>query len=228
MAFSQRLAATWKRHAFVLGSCATGCKTSIADILVQKQYEGKKEIDWKRNFVFASFGLFYLGAFQYVQYTIWFPRFLPGTHWTDVAKRVCFDQTINTGLWYYPLFYVVQSMVMNNAFDQQRAEEGLQRYRNNIASDMMNCWQLWIPFQSINFSIVPIHLRVPFAAGVSFVWSCILSALRGNMTEPNSEANVNSVPPKQVVEPGPYHEGNDSDAPLVLPVIPLVSGSAAL
>lgn len=35
--------------------------------------------------------------------------------------------------------------------------------------------------QAINFSIVPVHMRVPFAAGVSFVWSCILSALRGDM-----------------------------------------------
>ena len=35
--------------------------------------------------------------------------------------------------------------------------------------------------QAINFSVVPVHLRVTYAAGVSFVWSCILSALRGDM-----------------------------------------------
>ena len=35
--------------------------------------------------------------------------------------------------------------------------------------------------QAINFSVVPVHMRVPFAVGVSFVWSCILSALRGDM-----------------------------------------------
>ena len=33
----------------------------------------------------------------------------------------------------------------------------------------------------INFSIVPVHLRVTYAACVSFVWSCVLSALRGDM-----------------------------------------------
>ena len=43
------------------------------------------------------------------------------------------------------------------------------------------CWKLWVPMQAINFSVVPVHMRVPFAAGVSFVWSCILSALRGDM-----------------------------------------------
>ena len=28
------------------------------------------------------------------------------------SKRVFFDQVINTGLWYYPLFYVVQGWIM--------------------------------------------------------------------------------------------------------------------
>ena len=42
-------------------------QTSIADILVQTQYEGRETIDWRRNLVFSSFGLCYLGAFQYVQ-----------------------------------------------------------------------------------------------------------------------------------------------------------------
>lgn len=175
------VAAIWRRHAFVLGSGLTGAKTCVADVLVQTQFEGATEIDWRRNFVFSSFGLCYLGAFQYVQYTLWFPRLFPGTGAAVVAKRVAFDQTINTGLWYYPLFYVVQSCVMNASWDMQRSFEGVQRYRENITTDMINCWKLWIPFQCINFSIVPVHMRVPFAAGVSFVWSCILSALRGNM-----------------------------------------------
>jgi hypothetical protein len=51
------------------------------------------------------------------------------------------------------------------------------------------CWKLWVPMQAINFSIMPVHMRVPFAAGVSFVWSCILSALRGEM-KPVTRAKV--------------------------------------
>ena len=90
-------------------------------------------------------------------------------------------EIINTGMWYYPLFYVVQSCVMNASWSQATASEGIERYKANIATDMVNCWKLWVPFQAINFSVVPVHMRVPFAAGVSFVWSCILSALRGDM-----------------------------------------------
>jgi hypothetical protein len=79
-------------------------------------------VDRRRNFVFSSFGLFYLGAFQcvigverrtfdhmcdgrvrtcrgrrYIQYSMWFPRIFPGTGGLVVAKRVAFDQIINTG-----------------------------------------------------------------------------------------------------------------------------------
>lgn len=182
------VAAYWRRNAFVLGATLTGAKTCVADILVQTQYEARETIDWRRNFVFTSFGLCYLGAFQYVQYALWFPRIFPGTGVAVVAQRVAFDQIINTGLWYYPLFYVVQSCVMNARFDQPTAREGLERYKTNITQDMINCWKLWVPFQAINFSVVPVHLRVPFAAGVSFVWSCVLSALRGDMKPLHDEA----------------------------------------
>ena len=70
---------------------------------------------------------------------------------------------------------------MHGQFDLPTVSEGLERYQQNVATDMLNCWKLWVPMQAINFSVVPVHMRVPFAAGVSFVWSCILSALRGDM-----------------------------------------------
>lgn len=171
----------WRRNAFVIGSSVTGAKTMAADLLVQTQYEGRETIDWRRNFVFSSFGLCYLGAFQYVQYTLWLPRLFPGTGAWVVSQRVFFDQVINTGMWYYPLFYMVQSCVMQNQLDVPTAAEGIERYKRNVTSDMVNCWKLWVPMQCINFSVVPVHMRVTFAAGVSFVWSCILSALRGDM-----------------------------------------------
>ena len=78
-----RMQVAWKVNAFVYGSLMTGAKTCIADLLVQTQYEQREHIDWRRNFVFSSFGLCYLGAFQYVQYTLWFPRIFPGTTTLD-------------------------------------------------------------------------------------------------------------------------------------------------
>ena len=90
-------------------------------------------------------------------------------------------QTINTAVWYYPCFYMLQSCVMSGKADAKTAGEGLARYRTNYAVDLVACWQVWVPAQLINFSIVPVHLRVTFAAGVSCIWSCILSSMRGEI-----------------------------------------------
>ena len=46
--------------------------------------------------------------------------------------------------------------------------------------------------QLVNFSIVPIHLQVPYCAAVSFVWTIILSCMRG--------ADTGAVEETQAVE----------------------------
>jgi hypothetical protein len=43
--------------------------------------------------------------------------------------------------------------------------------------------------QLINFSIVPLHLQVPFAAGISAVWTVILSMMRGSCEEEEDPAS---------------------------------------
>jgi len=161
----------------------TGCKTCAADVLTQKAWEKKKEIDWRRNAVFTLFGLGYLGAFQYVLYSRWFPVWFPGFGIKSAASCVLFDQTVNTGMFYYPRFYVLQDAVMNAKVEADTFKRGSERYFQNVAADMWNCWRVWVPMQMINFSVMPIHLRAPYGAFVSFGWTCILSSLRGDITK---------------------------------------------
>jgi len=159
----------------------TGAKTFAADYLTQRFLEKKKpsEIDWRRNAVFTLFGLGYLGGFQYVLWSRWFPLWFPGRSAKSAVACMAFDQTVNTGLWYYPCFYVLQDAVMKAKVEVATFERGFQVYKQNIAQDMVNTWKLWVPAQLINFSIVPIFLRAPYGASVSFVWCIILSFLRG-------------------------------------------------
>lgn len=44
---------------------------------------------------------------------------------------------------------------------------------------MLALWKVWVPATIVNFSFMPMHARIPFVAGVSLVWTCILSAMRG-------------------------------------------------
>lgn len=45
--------------------------------------------------------------------------------------------------------------------------------------------------QLLNFSVVPLHLQVPFAAGISAIWTVILSMMRGSC-EDDAETAVNA------------------------------------
>ena len=45
-----------KSKPFAFGLVFSCAKTSFSDLLVQKVIEGREEIDWNRNSVFAAFG----------------------------------------------------------------------------------------------------------------------------------------------------------------------------
>lgn len=59
----------------------------------------------------------------------------------------------------------------------------LSKYQADAWENLKALWMLWVPAQLVNFSIVPVHLRIPFVAGVSFAWTVILSVLRGALEE---------------------------------------------
>mmetsp|Transcript_49528 Transcript_49528/g.117902 ORF Transcript_49528/g.117902 Transcript_49528/m.117902 type:complete len:229 (+) Transcript_49528:84-770(+) len=172
-------AARLAKYPMAASATICGAKTCAADIMVQKVWEKQPEIDYRRNFVFTIFGLVYLGAFQYIQYTFWLPRWFPGKSLRSSASCVAFDQLINTPVWYYPLFYVVQDAVMTASLAWTNVTVGLERYKNNIVTDVTTCWKVWVPAQLFNFYVMPLQCRAIFAAGVSFGWTCILSSLRG-------------------------------------------------
>lgn len=60
------------------GIVFSGIKTSVSDLLVQKVVEQRKEVDWKRNAAFATFGFVYLGGIQYMIYVPGFSWLFPG------------------------------------------------------------------------------------------------------------------------------------------------------
>jgi predicted amino acid-binding ACT domain protein len=48
-----------------------------------------------------------------------------------------------------------------------------------MKEDLLALWKIWVPATLFNFAFMPMHLRIPFVAGVSLLWTCVLSAMRG-------------------------------------------------
>jgi predicted amino acid-binding ACT domain protein len=174
------------------GIVLSGFKTSFSDLLVQKVVERREEIDWKRNAAFATFGFIYLGGVQYTLYVPIFGRLFPNAAsfaakplaqkmkdvkgMMNVTAQVFLDQCVHHPLMYFPAFYCTKEIVMSEKPDIPKV---LRQYQKNMSEDLAALWTIWVPLTFINFAFMPMHFRIPFAAGVSLLWTCVLSTMRG-------------------------------------------------
>jgi len=175
-----------------------GAKTIAADALVQRYIEGKKEFDQKRLGVFLSFGFFQVGFVQYQLYVNAFTRLFPtaaafsaaplsakvrdATGMANLAKQVVLDQCVYHPLCYFPVFYTCKEIIQSEnavANPAETVRNALTAYRPNALEDLKALWSLFVPVSIIQFSVMPMHLRVPFVATAGFVWCGILSMMRG-------------------------------------------------
>jgi hypothetical protein len=180
------------RYPFAFGVVLSGFKTSFSDLLVQKVVERREEIDWRRNSAFAAFGFLYLGGVQYSLYVNIFGRMFPNAAkfaamplkqkvkdvrgMMNVVAQTFLDQCVHHPLMYFPAFYCTKEIVMADKPDLAKV---LADYRKNMSEDLQALWKIWVPCTIFNFAFMPMHLRIPFAAGVSLLWTMVLSAMRG-------------------------------------------------
>ena len=161
----------------------TGIKTVAADLVVQTCVDGnsifKGTMDWNRTAVFGTFGLFYMGAFQYWLFNIAFFKLFPGVTLKQSLKKVCADQFVKGPFCYWPSFYFIRTLINEKKIDNTTANTVFETYKNNVKSDLMHYWSIWVPAQCVTFYVMPLHLRLPFIATLSFFWCCFLSYMHG-------------------------------------------------
>lgn len=183
-----------KRRPFIFGVSLTAFKTGAVDVLVQKYVEKKETIDTRRTFIFTTFGLTYLGAWQYLLFVKIMPRLVPGaaTFATKSLREKLQDKQglrglliqnfvengINNPLLFFPIFYTLKEYMEGGPL-----QDGLTKYRLHWKEDLRNIWTLWIPAQFFNFAFSPMWFRVPFVACVSAFWTAFVSFKRGAREE---------------------------------------------
>jgi len=199
-----------KKFPFAVGVVIACVKTGVCDYLVQVTLQGKRhdEVDWSRIRVFLGFGAVYLGACQWFIYVALFGRLFPGmTRFADqpwreklknyqgmraLAGQVAFDNFVHYPLLYFPVFYVFKESIQGNLSDAnptQIAKEAMSKYYSNMWSDNLAIWALWIPADIVVYSC-PMWLRLPLNHGISFVWTCILSFMRGDAIKEEEQDDV--------------------------------------
>jgi len=175
-------------------------KGFLADAFVQLGERSKKShtgFDWKRSVLFTLFGFLYAGVVEWIIYIDIFSILCPNMlrfanetweqKWKDPAgqydllKQILFDNFIHYTFVYYPIFYSLKEMVQGPAgldVIVDAVGKGLKRYRRNMATDLCRIWAFSIPGDLLVFTI-PMWLRMPVNHAQGFIWTMILSFLRG-------------------------------------------------
>lgn len=73
-------------------------------------------------------------------------------------------------LMYFPAFYCTRELVMSEKPDFGKV---IADYRKNMKEDLLALWKIWVPATAVNFAFMPMHLRIPFVAGVSLLWTMV-------------------------------------------------------
>jgi len=149
-----------------------GIKSCFADFIAQfkGKGEGKLILNFQRNIAYVLYGGIYLGCgLRFIYGTIF-----PALFGKAVISTVLFDNFILSPLLTFPLAYVAKAITYGNT-----VASGVRRYAEDVRERglLTKAWCLWIPVQSLTFSVVPDHLRIVFVASVSFFWLILLSTL---------------------------------------------------
>jgi hypothetical protein len=185
------------RHPFLSQLVVATTKTSIADIIVQKQVEKRETIDWRRNLVFTSFGFGFLGFVGYGIYVKACSRLFPAmgkfcnqtlreklgnrAGLTALFQMIALDFVFIQPVIYWPVLYVFQESIQT----QSENTSALDVVKNAMAKVKANFWEdnlgmcaFWLPMDLIIYS-APLHLRMPLNHAISFIWVSVVSFMRG-------------------------------------------------
>lgn len=175
-----KMNAFFKQRPLFVSLVGNTIKTAAADVVAQKYIEQKEDLDMRRLAVFTTFGFAYLGGWQHFLFNKLFvqcERAMTLAKWkpfTQSSVLTFLDLGVHTPLMYYPCFYGIKSFI-----EEKGTDDALATYKENINSDMVAMWKVWVPAQMTNFMFVPLHMRMPFITSVSFGWTMILSMMRG-------------------------------------------------
>jgi len=168
------------RNALAFSVFVGGAKNASIDLGVQAATGG--DIDWRRVGVFGTFGFFYVGGAQFIIINRLLPRLLPGLlqgHVRPAFKAMAFDQALHMPFMYLPVFYCIRELGEASGSLSAAVNKGMEAWRSNVASDTKVQLCLFVPFQLMNFTMVPPHFRVPSLIAFGMIWVGFLSYSRG-------------------------------------------------
>ncbi|ONK77997.1 uncharacterized protein A4U43_C02F13130 [Asparagus officinalis] len=141
--------------------------TLIGDLICQFVINRVTKLDLKRTFVFTFLGLALVGPTLHFWYLSLSKLVtMPGA--SGAFLRLLLDQFV-----FSPIFIGV--FLCSLVTLEGRPSQVVPKLQQEWFSSVLANWQLWIPFQFLNFLFVPQKLQVLAANMVALAWNVILS-----------------------------------------------------
>ena len=144
-------------------------------------------IEFKRNLAYILYGGIFIGALCHYEYDVIFPVLFGTEHSLLTSiQEVVFDNFVTAPLAWLPPAYFIKAVMYDYSM-----KEGLERYIHDVTENdlLRKYWTVWVPAQSVSFTVVPDHLRVVFMASVSFFWFIWLSTISSSSDELKQQGN---------------------------------------
>jgi hypothetical protein len=208
--FSEEVYTFPERRPWAFNVLLATFKTCLADLVVQvtdarpssaggASSSVSKGIDWRRSFFFAMFGCLYVGMVQWLFYVSLFGWLCPEAAafankplasklvdkvgQEDLLIQVLVDQLVINPLIYFPTFYIVKEAFFGARGPAESVVGGLRRYGSNFLQDNFASWCVWFPADFLIFT-APMYFRMPLDHAVAFLWTMIMSHMRGGVAAP--------------------------------------------
>uniref|UniRef100_A0A5B7AKN9 Peroxisomal membrane 22 kDa (Mpv17/PMP22) family protein n=1 Tax=Davidia involucrata TaxID=16924 RepID=A0A5B7AKN9_DAVIN len=141
--------------------------TFIGDLICQLAIDQVPSLDLKRIFLFTLLGLVLVGPTLHFWY-LYLSKLvtLPGA--SGAFLRLLLDQFL-----FSPIFIGVFLATLVTL--EGRPSQVVPKLQQEWFSAVIANWQLWIPFQFLNFRFVPQQFQVLAANFIALIWNVILS-----------------------------------------------------
>ncbi|XP_010904732.1 protein sym-1 [Elaeis guineensis] len=141
--------------------------TLIGDLICQLLIDQVSKLDFRRTFVFTLLGLVLVGPTLHFWY-LYLSRLVTVPGASGAFLRLLLDQFV-----FSPIFIgLVLTLLVTLEGRPSHIKPKLQQ---EWFSSVVANWQLWIPFQFLNFRFVPQKFQVLAANFVALAWNVILS-----------------------------------------------------
>ncbi|KAL3537585.1 hypothetical protein ACH5RR_000951 [Cinchona calisaya] len=141
--------------------------TFIGDLTCQLAIEQVPSLDWKRTFLFTLLGLVLVGPTLHFWY-LYLSKLVTVPGASGAFMRLLLDQFI-----FAPIFIGVFLSTLVTL--EGRPSQVIPKLEQEWFSAVVANWQLWIPFQFLNFRFVPQQFQVLAANFIALIWNVILS-----------------------------------------------------